>query len=565
MNTQSKKWEIIGKLKVKNGKAKADDIVDILLKNRGIKTVKEKKEFFSPTSPEKITLNSLGLERTSINKAIARIKKAIKNKEKIIIYGDYDADGITGTAILWECLFSLGANVMPYIPERFSEGYGLNSESITRLKQENPDLGLIITVDNGIVANKQVELAKKIGIDVVITDHHQKGKAAPKAFAIVHTTEISGAALAWVLAREIRKKLAGKSEIPKGLELTAIGVIADQMPLTGVNRSFVKYGLEALNRTKRLGLLSLFKEIGIKKGEIGIYAVGFMIAPRINAMGRLKHAIDSLRLLCTRNRKQAEELASFLGKTNAERQKIVEEVVVHARRASKNMMSESVIFIAHESYHEGVIGLAASRLVEEYYKPTIIVSRGKEISKASARSIQGFNIIKAIKSMEELLIDAGGHPMAAGFSIKTSNMEKFSLRFNKETTRLLTEELLTKKLSVDLELDFNLINKRLSDLIKKFEPTGSANPSPTFVTKSVLVVGARAVGKNRRHLKMKLRRDEQIFDAIAFGFGEYSPRLSLGEEIDLVYALEENVWNGVRSLQLNVKDMRLANKAVELC
>ena len=439
MNTQTKKWEILNKLPKSKKKITSEDIVNILLKSRGITTPEKRKEFFNPTLPEKITLRSLKISKPTVEKGIERIKKAKKNKEKIIVYGDYDADGITGTAVLWETLFAFDKETLPYIPDRFTEGYGLNPKTIVKLKEEYPNLGLIISVDNGIVANKAVTQANKLGIDVIITDHHKKGRTDPKVLAIIHTTEIGGAAVAWVFAREIRKALKiPKSKFPAGdgLDLTAIGTIADQISLLGPNRSFVKYGLRALNKTVRPGLLSLFKEAAIKRGAIGTYTVGFIIAPRINAMGRLEHAKHALRLLCIKKEVNAEELSLFLGKANNERRKIVDEVTIHATGAVKETMETSIL-VVHESYHEGVIGLVASRLVETFYKPTIVISRGKETSKASARSIPGFNIIDAIRNLDKLTIEAGGHPMAAGFSIKTSNIDKFAKEFEKETKHAL--------------------------------------------------------------------------------------------------------------------------------
>lgn len=559
MNTQSKKWEILNKLPKGKKKATSDDIIDILLKGRGITTAEKKKEFFNPVLPEKITLRALGLNKTAIEKGIVRIKKAKKNKEKIIVYGDYDADGITGTAILWETLYALETDTMPYIPDRFTEGYGLNPETITKLKIDHPNLGLIISVDNGIVANKAVGKANKLGIDVIITDHHKKGKTYPKAFTLIHTTKIGGAALAWIFAREIRKKLKiskSKFEIGDGLDLAAIGTIADQIPLLGPNRSFVKYGLTALNKTIRPGLLALFKEASVKRGAIGTYTIGFIVAPRINAMGRLQHAMGALRLLCTKNATQAEEFAHFLGKTNSERQKIVEEVTIHAKNAVKETMETSIL-VVHESYHEGVIGLAASRLVEKYYRPTIVISQGEEVSKASARSIPGFNMIDSLQKLDKLLIEVGGHPMAAGFSIKTSNIDKFTKAFDKETKLVLDEELLRRRLKIDLELNFSLLSKKLAETLSTFEPTGSGNLAPVFVTNGVTVVDARAVGKTGTHLKLKLQENGKVLDTIAFGFGHLSPKLAPGSLIDIAYNLEENEWNGMVNLQLKAKDIKV--------
>ena len=559
MNSQSKKWEVLNKLPKGKKKITSDDVIDILLKGRDITTAEKKKEFFNPVLPEKITLRTVGLNKTAIEKGIARIKKAKKNGEKIIVYGDYDADGITGTAILWETLYGYKKDTLPYIPDRFSEGYGLNPETITKLKIDHPDLGLIISVDNGIVANKAVSKANKLGIDVIITDHHKKGKTIPKAFALIHTTKIGGAAVAWMFAREIRKKLRiSKSEfkVGDGLDLAAIGTIADQIPLLGPNRSFVKYGLTALNNTVRPGLLSLYKEAGVKRGAIGTYTIGYIVAPRINAMGRLQHAMGALRLLCTKNTAQAEEFAHFLGKTNSERQKVVEEVTIHAKNAVKETMQTSIL-VVHESYHEGVIGLAASRLVEKYYKPTIVISRGKEVSKASARSIPGFNMIDTLRKLDKLLIEVGGHPMAAGFSIKTSNVDKFAKEFDKETKLALNEELLRRRIEIDLELNFGVLSKKLAEIIATFEPSGIGNYAPVFVTKEVTVVDARAVGKTGTHLKMRLQENGKVFDTIAFGFGYLSPKLTPGSLIDIAYNLEENEWNGRKNLQLKARDIKI--------
>jgi single-stranded-DNA-specific exonuclease len=285
---------------------------------------------------------------------------------------------------LWECLYSLGIDVLPYIPERFSEGYGIKGKSVQELKKKYSGLGLVITVDNGIVAKGAVDKVNKLGIDAIVTDHHQKGKKLLKAHSIIHTVNTSGSAIAWIFARELRRHFKHQpSYFPgNGLELVAIGTIADQIPLIGVNRSFAKFGLEALNATQRVGLLELFKEARVEKGSIGSYTVGFIIAPRINAMGRMKHAIDSLRLLCTKSSGKARDLANYLGKTNAERQKIVEEVVVHARESVDISAGKDMIVISHEKYHEGVIGLAAAKLVDEFWRPAIVLSRGKRISKA---------------------------------------------------------------------------------------------------------------------------------------------------------------------------------------
>jgi len=559
-----KKWDILYKSKVKGQRSKVDEVIDILLKNRGIKTEKAKKEFFNPTPPDKISLKSLKISEASVRKAIARIKKAIKDREQIIVYGDYDADGVCATAIFWETLYSLNKKTLPYIPERFSEGYGLNAESVENIKSQDPDVKLIITVDNGIVAYNGVKKANELGIDIIITDHHLKGKKLPKAQAIIHTTEIGGAGLAWILSREIKSAISHQPSAISSLELAAIGTIADQLPLIGPNRSFAKYGLGALNKTERAGLLALFEEAAIKKGSagwgIGIYQVNFMIAPRLNAMGRLEHAIDSLRLLCIKDRGKAQELAYLLGKTNRQRQKVVDEVLLHANKSVDEDNLGSVIILAHESYHEGVIGLAASKLVERFYRPAIVLSKGGKFSKASARSISGFNIIEALRKMQNMWVEGGGHPMAAGFTIETSKIEVFSERFSKAANSILTDDLLARRLKIDLEVDFNQLNWKLENALKDFEPAGIGNPTPTFATKEVGVLNSRVVGRDAKHLKLVLQKGDKTFDAIAFGFGYLYPKLMTAETVDVAYNLMENEWMGERKLELRVKDIKLGEQ-----
>jgi single-stranded-DNA-specific exonuclease len=555
MVNKTKRWEILNKRKVPSIKG----AVAALLKNRKIKTVKQKKEFINPPDPMSITIKELGISATEIRKAVERIKKAKKYGEHVIVYGDYDADGITGTATLWETLHALGIFVLPHIPERFSEGYGLNFESVRKLKEGDPALSLVITVDHGITAGEKVAKVKEMGVDMIITDHHQKEKTLPKPLALIYTTKIGGSALAWFFAREIVKKFKvpeSKFSIHERLQLATIGTIADQLPLIGPNRSIAKYGLEELSDTKRPGLLALFNEAGIS--EIGPYEVGYIIAPRINAMGRLKHGLDSLRLLCTGDKVRGLKIAAELGKTNLERQRIVDEVVVHA--LGKTAGEPPAVFVlADEKYHEGVIGLAAAKLVEKFYRPAIVMSKNRDVTKASARSIAGFNIIEVIRRLDKYYIEGGGHPMAAGFSIRTENIGVFTRKINRLAKEILTDEMLQRRLRIDCEIEFALINFDLIKDISLFEPTGLGNPEPVFVSRRVELLEARTVGREARHIKLRLRQGEQIFDSIYFGGGEIYSELTSGSKLDVVYALEKNVWNGNESIQLKIKDLKVVS------
>ncbi len=550
------KWEILNKSLNINHQS----LSDILLANRGVKSKKDKDEFLNSSNPTKIGIKELGISDKLVEKVIKRIKKAKKNKEFVIIYGDYDADGITATAILWETLHEFGLEVLPYIPDRFEDGYGIKPESVEKLKRQFPNLSLIITVDNGIVAHDGIKKAKGLKIDSIVVDHHQKGSKKLDTSYLIHNTSVCGSALAWFLSKEIIGKLKlenslkienWKLRVAERLGLAAIGTIADQMPLTKVNRSLVKYGLEELNITRRPGIQAILQEAKIEK--IGVYEVGFMIAPRINAMGRLKHGLESLRLLCTKNKIKALEIAENVGKTNKERQKIVDDVLLLAK---KNVTNEKIIVIAGENYHEGVIGLAAGKLVEEFYRPAIVFSTKGEISKASARSVSGFNIIEAIRAVN-MHLEGGGHPMAAGFSLKSSEIEKFSKAINKFAKDILTDEILQKRIKIDCGLNFDLLDNNLIKILKEFEPVGIGNPGAVFLTKNVELINAKPVGRESKHLKLKFKQNEHIFDSIFFGGGENYSNLPSGTKMDIVYSVEENTWNGYVSIQLKIKDIKI--------
>ncbi|KKQ26368.1 MAG: Single-stranded-DNA-specific exonuclease RecJ [Microgenomates group bacterium GW2011_GWC1_37_12b] len=547
------KWELLNNTKSKN--FKIDELADFLLENRGLKTKKEKEEFLNPKNPQSIEIGELGISDKEVSIAVKRIIKAIAEDEDILIYGDYDADGICSSAILWECLYRYTKKVIPYIPDRFSEGYGINVDTVTSLKNNNPKLGLIITVDNGIVAHNAVDAAKKLGIDVIIIDHHLEDEKLPKAVSIIHSTLTSGAGLAWFFAKELNKKL-GKSAA-SSLELAAIGVVADQLPLVGINRSLVKFGIEELQNTKRPGLLALFQTAAFDKEKIGTYEIGYLIAPRINAMGRLSHGIDSLRLICTNNSTKANELAGLLNDTNIERQKVVDEVVTHAIKIQDDSKSKNkIIILAHESYHEGVIGLAASKLVERFYLPSIVISKGEVESKGSARSISGVNIIELIRGADELLIGGGGHTMAAGFSLKTENLEIFTNKLYELAKTHVDDNLLEKKLKIDTELKFENISAELLDILQAFEPFGMGNPTPVFSSSGCEVVEIKLIGADSRHIKLKLKNDGKVIDAIGFGMGELYESILSSKKMQIAYSVEKDTWNGYEKIQLKLKDVK---------
>ncbi|HWY79213.1 MAG TPA: single-stranded-DNA-specific exonuclease RecJ [Candidatus Sulfotelmatobacter sp.] len=551
--SKAKKWEIMHKLI--DSKATVVEVITLLLENRGITTKKEQENFLYPRLEEVIPKN-VGIDRKQLTKALARIKKAIEKKEQIVIFGDYDVDGITGSAILWETLYGLGATCVPYIPNRKGEGYGLSKIGISNLKEQVANVNLIITVDNGIVANDAVSFANEQGIDVIITDHHTVSEKLPDAYAIVHTTKLCGAGVAYLLSKEI-KGFTDKITEDNHLELAALGTVADLVPLTGANRAIVTAGLKKLQETKRPGLLALFQIAKIAQDSIGVYEIGYIIGPRLNASGRIESAMDSLRLLCTLNKERAADLAAKLELVNRERQQLLKEAAEHAILGIREvgLGTKKILIVGHTSYEEGVIGLVAGKLVEAFYRPAIVLSLGKTVSKASVRSVSGFDIIAFLRMYKEHFVNVGGHPMAAGFTIETAKIEILQKRLEEKAETLLTEALLRRTLKIDCELSLTVLNKKLYEKMQQLAPFGMANPEPVFVSRDVTVSSFRIIGKERNHLRLVLQQDGTTFEAIAFGMGELADTLKSGDTIDIAYVLDENTWNGNTKLQLKMKDI----------
>lgn len=577
-----KKWNVLEKVKAsacsgrqssclhRQSKLKTEDLIKLILKNRGLVKKTEIDRFLNPPHPRTLTAKAVSIAEKQLNNSIDRIIKAIKNKESIVVYSDYDADGITGGAIMWETLHHLGASVMPYIPDRVREGYGLSILGIDRVIN-NYQPKLIITVDHGITSYEKVAYAQSRGVEVIVTDHHVKPQKLPQCL-LVHTTELCGAGIAWFVCKELfSSQWVVRSEQRKPtdnfkkelLALATIGTIADMVPLTGANRSIAKYGLQALNQTQRIGLLELVSEAGLSLGQITAYEVSHILAPRLNAMGRLLHALDALRLLCTRNKTQAVNLATKLGLTNQERQQLtldhLDLAIIQVEERLKQSQDLRLLFIADEQYNQGVIGLVAGKLTEKYYLPAIVVSQDKKVSKASARSIKGFNIVEAIRSCADILLEVGGHPMAAGFSIESHLLDELKTRLEEYAFTQIDESLLTPVLDIDLELDFSNINEQLWQQILHLAPFGIGNPVPIFASRGVRVLDARLVGRDKQHLKLKLMGHEgDILEAIGFNLGEYYHQLTFDQPIDVAYALTLNEWNGKRQVELKLKDVQVS-------
>lgn len=548
-----KHWKILNK-QIFTPNTPPKKLVEVLLANRGITSREDIKNFIK-ADIKSVGLESSGIDKKEYLKFEKRIDSAIKNEERIVIFGDYDVDGICASAILWETLFSKTKKVTPYIPDRLEEGYGLSIKGIDSVLGNNPDTKIIITVDNGIVAYEAVKYAKEKGIDVIVTDHHVKGGKSPDAFCILHTTSLCGAGIAWVLSAELQFET--KEKIYEKLELAALATVADLVPLIGDNRAIVKAGLEILRNTKRAGLIELLKDAQIEKEDVKVYTIGHIIAPRLNATGRIQSAMNSLRLICTTNEKKARELAGMLSNVNKDRQDLTQDSVEHAKMLSIDTnYSNKIIVVSDESYNQGIIGLIASRLVENYYKPSFAIAKGEILSKGSARSITGVNIIELLRSVGDVLDEAGGHPMAAGFSIKTEKIDEFILALSKKAEKIVTDELLKRYLTIDMYLPFQALTFELYDQIMKLEPFGMANQEPVFATKKVMMQEVRKIGKEKTHLKLKLEKDGKVFDAVAFRFAD-KLEIDEGDQVDIAYTLDDNKWNGKISLQLKIRDMQL--------
>lgn len=556
-------WKVLAEIKEKKGEGRHQEIINVLLRNRGIKTKKKIDEFFDSQLDlskfqELVSSKDLAL-------ALKRIKKAVEKKESIVIFGDYDCDGICGTALLWETLKRLGAQVKPYIPER-ADGYGLSQEGIEKVRELEPRL--MITVDNGITAVEAVKHASSLGIDVIITDHHLPPKELPSALAVLHSVELSGAAVAWVLATAL---VTDQEPLTSNLDLVALATIADLVPLIGPSRTLVKFGLGEFNQTKNVGLQALVAEAGLTFGEIGTYHLGWILGPRVNAAGRVGSAMDSLRLLCLEDTFWAQKMAQKLSGLNQKRQRLTEDIFSQALKEVEQDPLPQLIFISHSFYDEGIVGLVAAKLVEEFYRPAIVGADKGDFIKASARSIPSFDIVEAIAASQGLLEDFGGHPMAAGLTVKKENFLSLKEELEEFAKDRLKPEDLVPGYRVDCEVDLADLGWEFWRELSRFEPFGMGNRRPTFLTTGLKVTSLRAVGNSGKHLKLKLddvatRRIEKVeadlplsplpFDGIGFNLGFWETRLKEGDVIDLIYNLDKNVWNGRESLQLKVKDLR---------
>lgn len=536
------------------------EVVAQLLINRGISTEQDAKTFLY--AGYETLGNPFALK--DMEKAVLRIECAIHNQEKITIYGDYDVDGITSCAILYKLLTRLGAIAEYYIPERQSEGYGLNSQALEHLYQTGTKL--LITVDCGISSLE--ETAAMLGkMDIIITDHHQPPSTLPVAAAIINPKrtdcpypdkQLAGVGVAFKLCQALWFTCqVSKPMFLDNVELVAVGTIADIVPLVGENRLLVKLGLERLPNTSNMGIKSLLEVCNLRGAKIDAGKVGFMLAPRLNAAGRVGHASLAVELLVTEDKDRARAIAVFLDEENCRRQVLEKEILESTEDVitSSNLTSGKVIVVAGEDWHPGVIGIVASRLVDRYYQPAIVISIRDGIGKGSCRSIPGFDIYEALSSCSELLVKFGGHKQAAGLTIEVGNIDAFRQRMN-EKASLLSDDTYRPVLQIDTLVSLEQISALLLEQLACLAPHGMGNPTPVFACRELQVADLKSIGQNGKHLKLKVRRQNSTGDVIGWGMGEMAASIHRNDSIDLAFAPEFNEWQGHRNIQLKAFDVK---------
>ena len=542
-------WKLIGDFL-------GNDLLPALLANRGV-SVEESNEFIESPQPNlELAKRLLRFTEVDFKKISSLFTKAINDGRPIIIHGDYDVDGISATAILWKTIYNHLSykNCYPFIPNRFDHGYGLSKQSIDEVSEvvknhsrESGPLksGLLVTVDCGITAFEEVEYAKSKGFEVLIVDHHAKPETRPSC-SIFYSDRVCAAGLSYIISRVLNHDQTGF------LELAALGTVADLQPLFGFNRSLTKSGLDELSSTKNVGLTALKKISGIEGKNIGTFEVGWILAPRLNAAGRLETALESLRLLCTESEDQALKIAEKLNHLNLERQELTKAAVDLALSVTQGKALSKVTVAVHEQFHEGIIGLVAGRLVSYLGTPAVVISKGAEFSKASARSVEGFNIVEFLRSLGSHFENIGGHAGAAGFTIRTERIEEFLRALNLYQKNL---EIPLPTLKIEKELKLEEITYDLLELINKLAPFGLGNQEPLFLSRKVPVQNVTFVGNGKSHLKLNLGVNGKFYSAIFFGKGKLYKDLTAGDYLDIVYNLSENNWNGEKSISLKIRDI----------
>ncbi|MFO7895939.1 MAG: single-stranded-DNA-specific exonuclease RecJ [Candidatus Cloacimonadales bacterium] len=568
-----KKWQIVSELnpeqlaqkKIITTEIKCPDMIAEMLVRKGLTDISEIKQFFEPDLSEAHDPFLF----SDMQIAVERIERAIKNKEFITIFGDYDVDGTTSTALLYLGLHKIGAMIDFYIPHRMIDGYGLSNASIDQIKDN--DTSLIISVDCGISALQEVNYINELGMDIIITDHHNPKEELPEAIAIINPKvancpypyrDLAGVGVAYKLLMAVYKHFGIDSLelVNKYIDLVALGTIADIVPLTGENRNFASIGLSHLAKKHNIGLNSLIDISGLSQKELNSGDIVFSLAPRINAAGRMGSALRAVELLIANDSKRSEELAEIIERENSlrqqEDQKTFREACEIIEKKYKDLENTPCLIVSSDDWHPGVIGIVASKLVEKYYRPSIMISFHDGIGSGSGRSIHGFDLFSALSSVENYLETFGGHKYAAGLSIVPEYLDIFENKLSHYIKNNITKEQLVPPLKLDMELELFDINDNLLQWLNRFAPFGPGNMRPTFFSRNVTIEGfPYNVGQN--HLKLKVIKDGCHLDLIGFNLGDYLPMLKKGSNINIAYSLDFNTWQGKTTIQGKLKDLRI--------
>lgn len=558
----NKKWQIFepdkNKIEEIKNKYKVNQLLATILANRNILKEEDIRLFLNPTRND--FYNPFLI--TDMDIAVNRIIKAIENKENITIYGDYDVDGITSITVLKSFLNDIGVETNTYIPNRLIEGYGLNKEAIDKISKKG--CNLMITVDCGISAIEEIEYANSLGIETIITDHHEAGNEIPKAIAVIDNKrkdskypfrELAGVGVVFKLIQAIGITLKLKEEsYLKYLDIVCIGTISDIVPLVDENRVIAKLGLLLVAQTKNIGLRSIINSSGYNK--IDSNTISFGVAPRINACGRMGKAEEALELFLSKDKNEVNELTNKLNEHNRKRQETEKAIFENALEKIKaeHLDENKAIIVGGENWHHGVIGIVSSKITEMYFKPSILLSFEEDrIGKGSGRSIPGFDLHEALMKCSDTIEKFGGHSMAVGITVKKDNLEKFKKEFEQIATQSKIDEIIPI-INIDAKVDLSDIDKEMVESLKQLEPFGEANKMPVFAFKNLKIDSIRALSEGK-HLKLTLKDNNYIINAIGFNIGYLANEYRIGDKIDVAGVLEINTFNGVDNLQINIKDI----------
>lgn len=557
----NKKWQVYqvenDEVEKLQEKYKINKLLATILVNRGIIEEEQIEKFLKPKRSD--FYNPYGMP--DMNIAVERIMKAIENKEKTIIYGDYDVDGITSVTVLKSFLEERGLHVGVYIPNRLEEGYGLNKKAVEYIAEQK--YSLMITVDCGISAVEEVEYANQLGIETIVTDHHEPGNELPNAIAVVDAKRkdnqyqcrnLAGVGVVFKLIQAIGIKMGlEEKEYLKYLDIVCIGTISDIVPLTDENRVIVKLGLKLVEQTRNLGLKSILQASGYNK--IDSVTISFGIAPRINACGRMGHQEEALNLFLSKDINEVNELTQKLNEYNKTRQEIEKRIYKDATTQieEQGLANKNTIVLMGKNWHHGVIGIVASKITEMYFKPSILLCEEDDLGKGSGRSIPGFDLYEALTECKESINRFGGHAMAVGINVKKDKLEEFKEKLEQISKEKNIEEIVPI-LKIDAQISLDEINKEMVNSLKKLEPFGEENKNPLFVFKNLKIDSIRALSEGK-HLKLTLKDNKNIVNAIGFNLGDFANEYRIGDKIDVVGNLEINSFNGVDNIQINIKDL----------